>query len=253
MGSEYRGFSFDRIPKEEMLKRWKQKVAEDTYERGHGMYQGSLNDVREFTIVRASFDSYAAANKYLDEHEPYKGSASCAQVGNPEQFSLQHDKKGKTLEDAYNAARLGYMAFLGGTIHRVFHQKSATKGCSACGCSFSKKGLAIRWNAMSKLPKDVKPETLELKLKELISQADEDGWVARWFERDPIQCTVFSCPMCGDKDFLITATDRKRFEGLYAKSQKAKKAVEDHKITLKAKWDKVKGDHGWVILAIASC
>lgn len=248
MGAETRFFSFDRIPEKVMMERWNSLVQEDGYNRGHESYQGSLTEIRYLDTDPKTYVSFKLASAKAREEDVDKRHAVIYKVGNPDQFNIMLDKKGKALTDGVSDARLKESAFFGSLLHRVFQQKSATKGCKACGCSFSKKAMASKWSGFPNLPATVSDETLHTRFMDLLRRNLDEYEYQRVKDR-PADSAVFNCFMCGSRDFVITPTDKKRLESLVDKTKKAREALNLYQPVLNEKWSKVKGDHGWVIVA----
>lgn len=248
MGTETRYFTIDRLPQKEMMSRWEEMVSRDGYNRGHEGYQGSLTEITYLSTNPKTYTTFKEAQSAARDTYVEKRYAEFFKVGNPEQFNILLDKKGKLLQDALALCRVKERAFFGGLIHRVFQQKSATKGCKACGCSFSKKAMAMKWSGFINLPATVSDETLSTRFSDLLQRSCDEFELRRVINR-PADSLVFNCFMCGSKDFVITPTDKKRLESLASKTQKAKETLEQYQVALKEKWSKVKGDHGWVIAA----
>lgn len=248
MGAETRYFSFDRIPHKLMMERWHSMVERDGYDRGHEGYRGSLTEINHWGRDPKTYASFQLANGAARDLDIEKRYAEVFKVGNPDQFDIMLDKKGKALHDAVSLSRLKENAFFGGLLHRVFQQKSATKGCKACGCSFSKKAMALRWSGFINLPATVSDETLHTKFMDLLRR-NCDEYEFRRIKDRPADSLIFNCFMCGSKDFVITPTDKKRLESLVAKTKKAQETLSSYQPILKDKWAKVKGDHGWIIAA----
>lgn len=249
MGSETRMFTFNRVPKKELEAQWKQLTESDTYERGHDYYNGALHLIEGLTYLAQPFSTFKNAEAFLESEYHGKCTAKVAQIGNPEQFSMEADTRGRALKLALDEALLVQKAFCAGLIQRTLTQKSATKGCKACGCSFSKKGLLFGWHEFRTLPSSASNATLVDRLDRLANSRLEDSFDTRRYAQNPLKSGLFSCPICADMNFVVTATDTKRYESLTAKTSKVRAQFDSHHQKLKAKWAQVKGEHGWAVYA----
>lgn len=249
MGTETNYLEFPNLTKAEFLKEWKATQQHDGYERGHELYSGSLIHVDHLSYSPSKCSSFAEARKLLHNVFVSKGSALVVQVGSPDERPSKLQKLLQAKEDSQSSLKI----FAASIAYRTLTQKSKTRGCANCECSFSKKGMSLFWRDSIKVQHRAPTDAELAKLFDSMAFGCEDEFEQRLMAREPMRAWFLRCPVCNSTDFLVTETDRKKAASLASKQAKAVTEYEQaHRVYLE-KLKSAKKEQGWAVLAVTPC
>lgn len=203
MGTETRYLIFkDCTTRDSLIKAWRERVKEDQFDKGHGLYQGSIAHC-DLSFHRNRFDTFERAEKLGHSIDVDKRQAVAIGYGQPEKAFPQKASDKKLVND-HATVEKGLENFDFEILQRFVAGKSSSKKCTHCDSVISKR---------SRQPLARRPPT-----------KDQEYFAYR----DAIK-ELTSCPACGH-NLLVTDTDKKRreslekrFKDLTAKLAQAKK------------------------------
>jgi len=220
MGADTRFFHFDKCDnRAELDKRWRDAVREDTYERGHDSYNGSIRNVESLSVHPVRYKTAGEAERARDAYDADKREAMAFGYGDPTKVFPQTagDKK---MVDNLAKLKKELETFDFDILCRFAKGKTSSRKCSHCESVISRKSrqtLALR------------PPT-----------RNQDNFAYR----DALH-ELTACPACGH-NLLITDTDKKLKASLEKRVHELTKKVEDAEKAFYAK----KPTCGYFIVAV---
>lgn len=184
MGCQIRHLSFSPCSTPaELRKLWKETVEEDTYNKGHDTYNGSIRHVDDLDVHPVRFKTAKEASVAREGYNVEKREARAFAYGDPAKaFPMTAaDKKMVTTLTALEKELEGFEFDV---LTRFVKGKSASRKCGHCDSVISKK---------SRMPFALRPP---VKTSSVLDY------------RDAIR-ELTACPCCGH-ELLQTETDKKR-------------------------------------------
>lgn len=221
MGTETRTLDVENVGNwAELGKAWKELCRQDTYNRGHDTFNGSISHC-DLELAQKKFPTHAAAANYLDSVNVEKRTALAVQYGSPV-GAFPATQKEKELEKRLTDLQAELLLFEHEVLKRFVASKSASKKCTHCGSVISKKS---------------RERMAAENFKETYDRMDS-GFDRRDYVRERT-----SCPAC-NHNLLMTDTDVKRKNSLIERVRKA----EDQKREL-LKTRKASAPYGYLVCA----
>lgn len=228
MGAETRYLTFDNCASEaELQKRWREAVEEDTYDRGHGSYNGSIRHVDSPYVHRVSYATREEAQKAASAMHVDKGSAVAFRYGDAAKCAFPQTERDKQQSKKLDELEKELFLFNNSILKRFVTSKSASKRCGHCDSVISKK-------SRERLAR-------EDYAKQHAALARVGHFDARDYEAEQV-----NCPAC-NHNLLLTDTDIKRRQSLEARVKELRGKVEEAR---KDHLSKVK-PFGYIVQAVA--
>lgn len=221
MGTETRTLDVENAGNwQELTKAWSDLCRQDTYNRGHDSYNGSISHC-ELELSQKKFPTREAASKYLDSVDVQKRTALAVQYGSPI-GAFPATQKEKELEKRLTDLQTELLLFDHEVLKRFVASKSASKKCTHCGSVISKKSRE--------------------RLAAENFKGNYDRMDSGFDRRDYIREQT-SCPAC-NHNLLMTDTDVKRKNSLV---ERARKAEEQKREIMKTR--KAPAPYGYLVTA----
>lgn len=203
MGTDTRYLQFTNCNNQtELMARWRTAVQEDTYEKGHDIYNGSIRHC-DLSVHPTRFATAKLAEAARDAYNVDKREARAFGYGDAAKTFPQTAADKKAVQTlAQLEKELEHFEF--DVLKRFVQGKSASRKCANCDSVISRKSrarLAIR-----------------------PPQKREDNVLDY---RDAVR-ELTACPCCGH-ELLLTDTDKKRKASLGKRIQELTKKVSDAK------------------------
>lgn len=198
------------------LKIWfRNKVAEQRYERGHDAYAGVWND--SLKICPNVFATDKDATEWLQNNSDKWGAVLAVKVGNfTKAFPATKADQALVAQHAEIKARVDFFEF--DVASRVRGQKSEKKGCGSCGSTINikKMWLPTRRDYESALQggRSLGAGDSFLRLRDKLQFVHYQG--------------ILDCPVCG-ANLLMTDTDKKQRAALCQKAAALTKKLDEAK------------------------
>jgi hypothetical protein len=172
--------------------------------------------LEKLTIKNITFPSYEDAIEYLEDMIHLYPAISIKYLEPLEKF--ENSELYQQLVDKLNIAIKNYLDFPEFMIQKLSEQKSGTKGCTKCKSSINR---------------DFFVKKASHRLLNIIETSEEQHLDLEDFLN--FKMKTIECPICDDKDFVMTETDYNKLSTLRNKINDAEKKLKEEQISFQIK------------------